>query len=221
MHILKLLESFDTNYIERKSNLTFDKFKGDADRDRIMDRGDGTHSGFGGRVYNNKEDPHTINKTNYVPDKIDNDGYIAYAKYLIDSGMTKDNPYAPRIFEMKAYKDSEDNIKYKINMEKLQRTDAVNPAIVQAIYENLFTEQIRDWIFNKNTYLTKPEQFLAKALAHVVEYRKFESNDPKLNELLDAINEISNNGYEVDIHGSNIMIRLGKAPQLVITDPLT
>lgn len=219
MRILELLESFDTNYIERKSNLTFDKFKGDNDRDRLMDKDGGKKSGFTGRVYNNQNDPHTINKTNYIPDKVQNDGYIAYAKYLVDSGMAKENPFAPRFFEMKAYKDAQDNIKYRINMEKLHRCDEVNPAIINAIYANLYDEPVRDAVFNIAKYLPLPEMQLAKAIEMTV-LGKISSNDENLNTLLAAINQLSKNGFELDMHGNNIMIRLGKVPQLVITDPL-
>lgn len=218
MKVLQILEQIDTAYRKRHSDKNFNDFRGDRMRDKFMS--DNEKSGFAGRVYSSG-DPHSLNKINYDPVKDIDDGYMVYIKHLVDTGLYNENPYAPRVYKMDVIEDARGKSKYKIQIEKLAKMDSVDQRIVINILTRLFDLEQVEYVAERIPFaVNDPVRLLAKCIECVAD-QEFESKDPLLNKLCDTIHDLDKkHKLEIDIHGSNIMLRLGKTPQVVIVDPL-
>lgn len=219
MKILNLLELINSEYNEVESKNRFDLVKGVKLRQKHI-LGDSKRSGADGRVYPTG-DPHIITKVNHSPiSPYYGDGYMTWAKYLIDNNIADSNPFAPRMYKMDVIKDAKGMARYKIKMETLQRVDSVDEEILTRIYINLYDEMARRHIAKAAPYLNRIDKVLAKAIDMTAEMR-IKSTNSLLTQLCVTINKLCNkcNGSP-DIHGNNIMVRLGKAPQIVIIDPI-
>lgn len=218
MKILKLLEQVQADYRKRQSNNVFNQERGD----RLRDKHDGSDkSGYAGRVYA-AGDPHTLYKTNFNAEKDTVDGYMVYMKHLIDTELYNSNPFAPRVYKMDVVEDKTGKSKYKIELETLQRIDSVDQKLVISALVNLYDIESVEYAAEMIPFaINDPIRLLAKCI-DLTAQQKLESKNGMLNSLCDTIHNL-NKKYrlEIDIHGNNIMLRLGKSPQVVIVDPLS
>lgn len=216
---MKILELLTPEYRELVSKNKFDMIKGGKNRQKHI-LGDSKRSGADGRVYP-AGDPHLITKINHSPAFDNNDGYMIWAKYLIDNNIADSNPFAPRMYKMDVVKDANNMKRYKIRMETLQRVDSVDDEILTMLYMNLYDLATRKHIAKVAAYLTRPDSLLAKAIDMTAELR-IKSTNNLLTNLCININKLCTTcDGGVDIHGNNIMIRLGRSPQIVIIDPIS
>lgn len=218
MKIQSLLELIQVNRDHRKSQ---NQFKDDLHNERRMNRvsdASDKKTGFYGRVYD-KEQPHTLTKANYVSEDPKNDPYLIYINYIADNNIASENPFVPRVYEIKTLEDVRGRVKYKIEIERLKRLEELPEEVIVAMTNNLFyPEQIRMY---KDRFSTPP-MILAKCIEMVCRQR-LESKDNLLNAAGAIVNRIkkSNNRFDYDVHKGNIMVRLSPAPQVVIVDPLS
>jgi len=218
MKILDLLEQIQATYNKHKSQNSFDKNKDRAVARRLNPDWRNPKHGSFGRVYSSG-DPHLINKISHEPELAENDGYMRYIKFLINSDIASGNPFAPRIYKMSEFEDGFGMSKYKVKMETLHSFKEADPELLTAMAEQLFDKEdlikASRWVGIAGVYGKIP-----KAIDMTCE-GIIRSRNKQLNELCDAIGKLAEDGgVEVDVHGGNIMMRYGKPPQIVITDPL-
>lgn len=222
MKIQTILEIIDTQVSTVSSSNKFKQEKNDAARKRL---GSAPQSGFFGRVHNGN-DPHTVHKIPFDPTPENKDGYYKYIKYIVETKLYDTNPYAPRIYKFKTIKDANNNIKYKIELEKLVSLRTVDAEIVREIGikiagEQHFLELTRYFtnIFNSSKYM--PQIVVAKTIEEIIK-GKLHTNDEYLQQICNIIRKIADTtSADIDVHFGNIMVRRSPYPQLVIVDPLT
>jgi len=219
MKILELLEAeFETRQTQKQFTKSFDDAKDIRNLENSTKASIGT--GRYGRVYNTN-DPHTIIKRNHFAANPDRDGYYLYATEIIKSGIAKTNPYFPRFYNIKTFKDKSGHIKYRFEMERLHTAKEVGDEIIYAITEQLFGEEaIKKFdskYFGSNT---------VSRLSEMMEIYLFTKtpnvSDEKFMEAINFIREnvIKKYNLRSDLHSENIMFRLSPYPQVVITDPV-
>ncbi len=220
MKIQKLLEAeFDSQQRTVSSGKEFkDKqYKHQQGQRKYYPTG---RSGAFGRVYS-IGDPHTVVKRPHAAQE-DTDPYYVYAKEVIENKLAQKNPYFPRFFNVKEVKDSENNILYRFEMEKLKSCEEIennNPEIIKNTILNIFGEDIY-----KTYYVERESEYHAKFLAnamsvHIVENHA-DTNDDNFNNAIRLLHRIKeDNEFVLDLHSKNIMFRLSPYPQVVITDP--
>jgi hypothetical protein len=215
MHILKLLEIIQTNQQHNKSSniFNYNKEKSVAARQQTADK-NFEKTGAYGKVYD-KGDSHTLTKTNFVANPSKTDAYYTYIKYIVDNDLAQENPYFPRVYDIKTIEDANGNARYKIDIERLQDLGKISKETISAMLWNLFDSDVIDDNIQKYG--------LAEALAICVELTcegHAKSKDKYLNEACAIVRKLRNTGFIFDIHIGNIMVRLSPYPQLVIVDPL-
>lgn len=218
MKILDLLEQIQSTYSKHVSGSLFDTEKDRAVKRRLDPEWKNPNHGAFGRVYSSG-DPHIINKISHGAEIAETDGYMRYIKFLIESNIASGNPFAPRVYNMSELEDKSGRAKYKVKMETLHSLKTADPELLEALAEQLFTEED----------LNRAARFVgggeigkrfAKAIDMVAD-GNIRSKNEQLNELCDAIGKLAYDGRVMtDIHWGNVMIRYGKPPQIVIVDPL-
>lgn len=227
MKIRSLLEAeFETAIKQYKSKNTFKYVR---DRERKYERGgddiDFDKEGAFGKVYPKPVD-HTLTKIPHEAAKKNEDAYLRYIKYIIKNKLAQSNPYFPRIYELKEWKDKNGFIKYKIEIERLLQIEKFDEQVIQGLCYNNFKENDVDGAYQKvNQWDPKKDEQIkwSIVLAILVEEVINGATKPKDNLLKDACNiiyKLSKKGLFLDIHYGNIMVRRSPHPQLVIVDPL-
>jgi len=214
---MRLQELIDFTPRDRKSN---------SDLGRRLDRRsniDKLGSGSFGSAYsiNSNKRLNQVTKSgiarnmNYsIFKELTDDGYIAYIKAIVDSGLN--NPYFPRIDDFKVYKKSNNQFTYVANIERLipLQSERIPREMASAMWEKMFLDEpaeepsLEDIVYKmayivagKNTYLIKDKQ-LKQALGLI-------------------IGILRDSKFMNDIYDKNIMMRItGNMPQLVFTDPI-
>jgi len=154
---------------------------------------------------------------------ISGDAYLSYIKAIHDSNSN--NPYFPRIHNLKIFKNEQDNINYRINMEKLINfnTEKIiyNHELMVSLYNYMFNEKLKisQGIIDRNFFAEEIRAEIEKAIQNRAIHN---IKDPNLKEAVEFIIKIGETGgFTADIHSGNIMWRItGTRPQLVIIDPL-
>jgi hypothetical protein len=173
--------------------------------------------------------------------KGDDEGYHAYAQFLIDNPKLKSNPYFPKIHAVDKYDDTEiaeytiEHL-YPFNSPKIGHED-----MLMAVCRKMFTPKAVDEVKemaeeDRDRYKhMDPSNHIFNAIARTIsgcvamDTRFTERNlathikDPKLAEAIRVISQVmaSNRRAGKDMHAGNYMWRItGTMPQLVITDPL-
>jgi hypothetical protein len=146
--------------------------------------------------------PNTVIKTSYH--KSLDDPYITYLKTV---QAHQDNPFFPRIYKAKIYKDEENLYALRVEMEKLislydPKMIDTAPHIFRQLGLSFGSHDRNDW--NNPAYVKD-----------VIE----STNNPKFAEALRILSPYFQK-FSSDLHKKNMMVRLtGSGPQLVITDP--
>lgn len=154
--------------------------------------------------------PNTVNKVSYHSNP--NDGYIKYIKEIMKK---KDNPFFPRIYNAKIYKEGNQYALY-MQMEKLLPlpipSDENPSPKLEGMGERLFSNLGLDWKYYSREIWEDPRKLVKLAK---------ETNNPQFAEAIKVIYPLTLR-YGSDLHRKNFMIRLtGVGPQLVVTDPVT
>jgi hypothetical protein len=119
----------------------------------------------------------------------------------------QDNPFFPRIYKAKIYKDEENLYALRVEMEKLislydPKMIDTAPHIFRQLGLSFGSHDRNDW--NNPAYVKD-----------VIE----STNNPKFAEALRILSPYFQK-FSSDLHKKNMMVRLtGSGPQLVITDP--
>ena len=220
MKIDTLLELIQTDVSTLKSDNRFKREKDDRIRQRLSY---GKKSGYYGRVHDGN-DPHTVNKVPFRPEVDGADGYHEYIKYIVEHKLYDHNPYVPRIYKFKTIKDGKNNIKYKIELERLTPFRDLDKEVVRSIGIKMVGEETFD-DYDINWCRSMGQKHgthiaVSKALEQIIN-DKVETEDANLKEICSIIQTLSYEiGADVDVHNGNIMIRMSPYPQLVIVDPL-
>lgn len=201
-------------------------------------------SGYEADAYSNENDPGNIDKI-AKPGKIkslSNDAYYQYLDALAHNERIANNPFFPRIFNLKTFRSKDGKYTYKVNMEKLNPLDTLSLEELVRIGNELFSDfnavyqerkeghESVNKMRTKSEYATNVLTRLAQtALAqcfHSVLTASGPSTNIKNAHLKQAMMLIrsvlyKNKRFVADLHKGNIMVRRGPfAPQLVITDPI-
>jgi hypothetical protein len=147
---------------------------------------------------------------------VEDDGYLAYLNAVYKS--KSNNPYFPKIHDLKIRKASDGRLSYRTNIEKLI------PLASGKIIDNLeMLESIYSDMFNDDPWELSMLSFTGK-IEYAIEHRDFKNiKDPKLKEALELILKLLKSGrnFMLDIHSQNCMWRMtGMKPQFVIIDPI-
>lgn len=160
--------------------------------------------------------PNTIRKVSYH--KSLNDAYIQYIKVILQH---QDNPFFPRIYNAKIYKEPKTtHSQYKhyffaneasyalfIEMEKL--IPLKNPKMINTA-PHIFRQLGLDYKDYDKSLWDNP---------YFIEEIKQESNNPQFVEAVNILEPLFDK-FISDLHKNNMMVRLtSSGPQLVITDP--
>jgi hypothetical protein len=188
-------------------------------------------AGYYSQGYQTK-DPFLYGKKAHVPTNLDYDPYYQYVKAI--EPIMDSNPYVPRVYDVKLYRDQQGYIKPDYTMEKLVDGETLPKKLIYSMGVRMFGSD--DW-FNINDRMTiryLDNTDLWKRLAKIINMSietypansfsnlSFKNFDPNLLQLIALIKRliIRVPHTESDVHANNIMVRMGKTPQLVLTDPI-
>jgi len=154
-------------------------------------------------------------------ENVEEDGYLTYLNAI--HNLNSDNPYFPRIHDLKIMKDKNGKLTYRANIERLVSfyNDKIfdNDELMRSLYDDMFIKELSDPYGDADA-----GKMIHVKLDRITNYRSPISDikDPELKEALQLIFQIKNEGgFVIDLHGGNIMWRItGTRPQLVILDPL-
>jgi len=214
MKILTLTEIIEPRLKKLKVGWEFGdkrKFKSDAS----------IGHGYFSSVAPDDDDPHFVNKRSVrvVNRKGTHDAYWGYVYYIIKNKLYE-NPYFPRIYDVKRIVDKDGKMHFTAKMEKLH---PFNPNDIEGtvlpLVRRMLTKEAR------SDFLEITAQGLLTTIKLAIEsnnYLKFFKDE----QLIDAIKKLQDymNKYwaELDLHQNNVMIRRTPyGPQLVFTDPFS
>lgn len=194
----------------------------------------------------NDQDPHIVKKdSRNVRTSYDNrDGQHTYAETIISNKLAQDNPFLPRFYDYHTDKDEGGNKYYSFKSEKLFSAsddkikkipfETFASSILKDIFDNdkeknkfmrNFSVEMEDY---DEEYSPEPdyhELFVDEIgwyLGKMISTQNFSASSEKLNEALRLIGKLmKDHKLADDMHGANIMFRLGPhGVQLVLNDPL-
>jgi hypothetical protein len=139
------------------------------------------------------------------------DGYLSYIKMVVEDNSQ--NPYFPRVYNVKTFRSPEGDIYYDVDLEKLVEFNRLknNTELFNSIKEHLFKDSP-----------SVEENTLDYLLMNAAEGQRFFIKDPVLLDAMNKIDQVAKTHYHNwDLSQSNMMWRMtGTMPQLVLTDPL-
>lgn len=146
--------------------------------------------------------------------KIEDDAFLFYIKSIQGS----DNPYFPKISDLKIFKDNNGNLSYRANIHKYvdfqSKKIADNIDLIKSLYEDMFYGNIEN-----DTYAIIT---LEDSLHNMFTDEKIIKDD-NLKNAVQLIKQMlsKNPNFNLDIHSGNLMWKItGNRPQLVIIDPI-
>lgn len=158
-------------------------------------------------------------------DEIKNDGYLSWLSTVGEYRKKgSNNPYFPRIDDLKIMKDATGKLHYRVNMEKLYDFRYMpildNVDLMSSLCNKMFGEDVKnpDHEVGYSQYADLIQRNLREGTKHPSEIK-----DENLKQALSIIRSLldSNNDFMEDMHSGNIMWRItGTIPQLVIVDPI-
>lgn len=190
-------------------------------------------------VFNDKNDPHMVNKKSHEVNFNKGsegfsmgryDGFRDYAKFIIDNKLADKNPWFPRIYEMKnfSHTDSGQNVqKYKI--EKLIGLQNLTQQEIDFLYKKLFSIETDD----DHDYSNKMEDLeilvnyisigFTRGESYLEYARDITIEDNTLSQAIDYVMKFKNQ-YKISLDDwtlDNLMFRrTSYGPQIVIVDPV-
>lgn len=222
MKIRKLLEAeFETNVQKFKSKNVFNY---EQDKKRRNERTGSDKEGHFGRVYD-KPDQHTLTK---VPHQASTkDGYLIYIRYIVNNKLAQNNPFFPRVYDLKEWKDKNGYTKYKVELERLFPIENEEVEVIKGLCESLFSNHKIEKTFHKvNGWgFSDERKEWSTILAILIEAcilgdGSVASTNNLLNSACEQIRGNLLKGNILDLHYGNIMVRKSPYPQVVIVDPI-
>jgi hypothetical protein len=159
-----------------------------------------------------------INKSTNVK-SVEEDGYLSYISTVYKLAQSGDNnPFFPRIFNLKIFRNEDGFLSYNLDMEKLVSLDSehVPDLLLSQYYEELTTGMA-------GARSASPAREIAMMLDNAIQYGDFSQiRDKSLKKALAVVGSVRARGsFMPDLHAGNIMLRItGNKPQLVILDPI-
>lgn len=147
---------------------------------------------------------------------IEDDGFLAYIKAI----QGKNNPYFPKVYDLKLTKNKDGHLTYIVNMHKL--VEFTSPKIIDNV--DLITSLYDKMFYGRDYGYFSPDR-PAKSLYETI-IKAFSMpdliKDKQLGEAIKIINELTlEYAFSFDLHTGNVMWRItGLMPQLVFLDPL-
>jgi hypothetical protein len=196
--------------IDFKPRKTVQTTSHDIRHDKISGISRAAGAGLMSRAYA-PTSPKRLNQISKIskPGKYD-DAYMAYLKMIDDFNKSGgQNPFFPRIHELKVYRDKNGEQQFHVKLEKLHPLSIFSKDHDEDLLRSL-----------KENYFGRVLPFAAAI------DRQLEGDDVVQDEdLIEACDMISllaqRNDFLIDMHDGNVMWRItGNMPQLVITDPL-
>lgn len=244
-----LLNELDINDLRpRKSTMDtatkFDRLTAANQRDSITKTGKAENLGAGmyATTHAWRSEPGTAIKTSNPVHRLEDDMYFNFVRMIASKKHIQDNPYFPRIYDVKVYKtrgDSETYV-YQVKMERLHDLRNLDTPELLAIGRQMFTnfdDMVASFKHNKQfssgvgTPKIRTNEFVLRKIILRTLDQSFSYNaqaatnikDPNLKQAILIMKKMINSTDEMatDIHDGNIMVRRGPfTPQLVFTDPV-
>ncbi len=150
-------------------------------------------------------------KTSIRDNPEDKDAYYQYIKAV--SQVSSENPFFPRVYDIKTIRDKNNRITYDIKIEHLNELNSLSKEELFRMAKRLFVN-VDVYGFDSHTF---------GAMVRDAAYGKKDIRDENLKDAIQLINYIRKKyDFENDINWKNIMIRrTNLGYQLVITDPLS
>lgn len=192
------------------------------------------NAGYFSKVEPKKNDPFMVRKTNFDPvkDLEQRDGYFHYINELKKSKLAEQNPYFPRVYDVKVYKDSQGKARYKADIEKLIHASELSSEELMHVGKKMFNDFDRGLTRMSGDTDNSIVQALSvgkEKILHTINMLLDDSfyslsyiKDPTLEEAVAFLKKLhkQNPKIEFDLKSDNFMFRRGRnGPQLVITDP--
>lgn len=211
---MKLFEVIDTDRIR--------KAKGAFSSENTFNRKDGKSrlvgSGVSAHVYSSNRgigDTVTkVHKLDIVGDQIVHDPYLRYIQLVTKN---QNNPYFPRIRHAKIIQNNEGEHYLVVQMEKLV------PITSKKTYD-LATHLLRNRGIMRKDDPEEGDHDIAlfnledEDERQLLVRRAKRAGDQNLVQAIQVLTPLFRQ-YEADMHTGNVMIRLGPAPHIVLTDP--
>lgn len=225
---MRLNEIFDTKISDRKLSKEFDNEKLNKNSvNRLNDPH--IHSGAFGYVKSD-QDPFLVKKRpHFTNDDLSNDAYYTYIKTIVDDKLAQSNPYFPRIYDIKIFKDSTDKKLYSIKLEKLFELEDISTEELKILLNKCFknlNELIEDYYkvneFDGDFIHDERGDLFNIIDGNIIDIKKLkDDNLKKVISLIQKIVKDNNGKFHWDLHSGNLMVRrTAKGSQLVIVDPL-
>jgi hypothetical protein len=197
-------------------------------QDKPMAQGDvgtGTYSSVSAK----KNDPFLVRKTSDTfqgpqYDAKEQDGYWTYIEGIVKNPELKDNPFFPRVYNIKTIKDPRGKAIYRADIEKLEPLTSLDKSLVIRYFASILNKEKTKEYLEKHR--VRSQDGIIAECVYLIDKSASEGNydfinNAQLAEALQYIHSLSNK-FGVDIHSENIMFRRGSyGLQLVITDPLS
>lgn len=223
---MKLVELFEDLYNTTKQDVTVNRDLSRKPKDLYADK---EKNGAFSSVADKKNDPFMVRKTSHDDqnkyDVSEYDGYWAFIQGIVDNSELKNNPFLPRVYNVKKIKDVNGKVIMRADIEKLHHgytfdTDILFPYFIN-IFGGDYEERMKHYLQEEGD---EPE-VLIKSAANKMEVAVDSGDYSRIQNptLVKALKYIAsfNDKFEADIRDSNIMFRTGgQGLQLVIIDPI-
>lgn len=179
-------------------------------------------SGAFASVSDKKNDPFMVRKTSHSDRKMDIskfDGYWTYIQGIVENPSLKNNPFLPRVYNVKKIKDASGKIVMRADIEKLQNGNVFEMDMLLSYFNNVLNADLSSFEDDDVDELLMQAAFIMESAVDYNDYSKIKNSY-----LIQALKYIGSlkRSYGIDIHEGNIMFRTGgQGIQLVITDPVS
>lgn len=154
--------------------------------------------------------------------QMEEDRYWKYAHAIIESKIYESNPFVPRFYEIKRYKNNKGNEIFKGKMEKLHPVEEISTDMLLAHLENISNfsmdlPDVKSFIGDYEYTDASLRESILRVFLILLEKEEIRGNK-KLEQAMNFIDKLKANW---DLHPGNVMFRIGgHGIQLVITDPI-
>lgn len=193
-------------------------------------------SGLYANVIQNDNHPNEVTKISNAIDSLSKDGYFLFLTSIVKNERLQSNPYLPKIYNIKIYKNADSKYYYVLTMEKLFPVRQLNDHEVEAILDRAFhikgskksgnhnqSDPMRILLTSIDSALMAPKEFYLDSVKNQSANSMTNIKDPSLKQALMIIKKFIRDDKAInDIHDGNVMFRrTSVGAQLVITDPLS
>jgi len=159
-----------------------------------------------------------VTKTALIsPDSGMHDSAIKFLNLILDR---QDNPFFPKIYHARLYRDSQGKMKHMILLVQMEKLVPLTSGRIKDVAVHLFQQLgFGKWETDIDELALEIEHLMDRSPEYVEEFLN-KSKNPKFKEAVETIMPyIKERGF-ADLHSGNWMVRLtNHGPQLVIVDP--